>query len=775
MNLFKKYYPFIFIFFIWIIFSSPYFIKGRVPYSSTYQVNHFLPWSAYEKYWGPVKNGAMPDITDQIIPWRHFSIDQLKKLEIPLWNPYNFSGNPHLANFQSAALSPFNLIFMILPFVDAWSINVLLQPLLAGIFTFLLMKQFKLSNEASLLSSISFMFCGFITTWMAYGTLSMAIAFLPLSIYAVEGFFEKKSFWKLLLLSISIPLSFFSGHFQTSLYFSLFITCFILYKALVTKNLKSSAIVFAYFIFGILLSMPQLIPSIEFYLNSVRSEIFISGGGIPFHYLVTSFSPDFFGNPVTGNDWIGNYAEWASFIGIIPLLFVFVQIITKFKDKRSIFFTVAGFVVMVLVVDSPIQALIGQMHIPVLSTSNPSRIIVLLSFCLAVLSGFGLDSLREYFQKKQYKKIIIPCASLLAIIIFVWIEMLFLHWIPVDKIAIAKRNLILPTLLFASVSMLILICLILKKTIVSKKLFTFVFILIIFAASFDSLRFAQKWMPFDPRDFVFPDTQVIDAMKKNIGNGRIFGNLGGQVETYYGISSTQGYDPLYINRYGEFVQYGNYGRLEKPERSVVHLSKTSPNTDRLLNLLGVGLIFHPIADTNQGWAFPVWDNPQFVRIYKDDKFELYKNTAALEKVKLFYDYEVISSKTKELKRLFDVNFDYKNSLILEEQPKHKSETQNTGTSKIISYKPNSIFIKTVLEKPALLYLSDNYYPGWKALIDNKNVGIIRANYSFRAVEVPEGEHMVKFEYDPFSFKLGVYMAVMGIVFIFGFYKLKLTK
>lgn len=775
MNLLKRYYPFIFIFIVWVIFSSPYFVKGNLPYSSSYQVNHFMPWSAYEKYWGPVKNGAMPDITDQIIPWRHFTVEQLKKLEIPLWNPYSFSGNPHLANFQSAALSPFNIIFLILPFADAWSINVLLQPLLAGIFTLLLMKQFRSSNNAAIISSVTFMFCGFITTWMAYGTLSMAIAFLPVSLYAVEKFFEKKSFLLLLIFSITIPVSFFSGHFQTSLYFALFIFCFILFKAISTKNKRSSLIVFAYFIFGIFLSMPQLIPSVEFYFNSVRSDIFISGGGIPLHYLVTSFVPDFFGNPVTRNDWMGNYAEWASFVGIIPLSLVFIQIVTKFKEKKTLFFIIAGVVVLVLAVDSPIQQLLGQMRIPVLSTSNPSRIIVLFSFCLAILSGFGLDSLQDYYQKKSYKKILPPLFMCLVMIIFIWGGLLFLNWIPIDKVSIAKRNLILPTLLFACLLFSLLLSLTVKKNNLSKKIIFVIVAFIVFAASFDSLRFAQKWMPFDSRNLFFPEVQVISAIKSNIGNGRIFGNLGGQVETYYGISSVQGYDPLYINSYGQFIQYSNYNKLEKAQRSVVQLSKTSPNTDRVLSLLGVNLIFHPIADTNQGWAFPVWGNPQFVRIYNDDRFELYKNTFSFEREKLFFNYEIINNKNKELKRMFDASFDYKNNLILEEKPKFERIDDGKGTSRIISYKPNNILIKTVLQNPALLYLSDNYYPGWKVFVDNKETNILRANYSFRAVEVPDGEHMVKFEYRPFSFRIGIYMAILGIVFIFGFYKARLTK
>ncbi len=111
--------PFFFFFGLWFIFASPYFFQGRVPFPATYQVNHFHPWSLDQKNWGPVKNGAMPDIIDQIYPWRHFSVQEIKQGRLPWWNPNSFSGNPHIANVQSAAFSPMNTLFFFLHLLKA--------------------------------------------------------------------------------------------------------------------------------------------------------------------------------------------------------------------------------------------------------------------------------------------------------------------------------------------------------------------------------------------------------------------------------------------------------------------------------------------------------------------------------------------------------------------------------------------------------------------------------------------------------------------------------
>src|SRR3989344_9001920 len=119
-------------------------------------------------------------------------------------------------------------------------------------------------------------------------------------------------------------------------------------------------------------------------------------------------------------------------------------------------------------------------------------------------------------------------------------------------------------------------------------------------------------------------------MKKNINGGRIFGNLGAEVATYYGIPLIEGYDPLYIDHYGTFIRGARDGEFMPGERSVVKLDRRGKYTDRVLDLLGVTLIFHPNPDTNQEWAYPVWDKDErYKMVYKDDKFQLFRNSQAL--------------------------------------------------------------------------------------------------------------------------------------------------
>jgi hypothetical protein len=741
--------PVLYIVALWFLFSSPYFIRGLVPYPSKYQVTFFPPWSYFQKWWGPVKNNAMPDIVDQIYPWKHFTIKWLKNGQIPYWNPYNFSGNPHVANFQSAVFSPFNLLYFIFPFIDAWSIIVLLQPLLAGIFTFTYLREFKVSKSGSLIGSISFMFCGFMVVWMAYGTLSMSIAFLPLALFGIEKGIKTKNICYFLLITFSLILSIFSGHIQTSLYLSLFIACYVIFSLLFNQAKRFVFYAFLFYLTGIAVSMLQIYPTFILYGQSVRSSLLYQGGGIPWYYLVTLFAPDFYGNPVTRNDWFGTYAEWSSFTGIIPLFLAFIGLIYN-KNKHVLFFGLSAIITLLLAMDSPLHFWLLATRIPILATSIPSRIIVLFSFSIAVLSSFGYDRLIIMLNTGKYRKIFPIVAVLLVLLFLICFSLLFFQILPVDKAMLAQRNMFLPMFFLGMLSVLLLI----HKSLKIKKLTVIISIIILSIVSFDSFRFAAKWIPFDPKGFVYPKLSIIDAIQKNIGLGRIYGNIGAEVSSYYGISSIEGYDPLYIGRYGELLQYASDGIFKNATRSVAHLDRRGKYTDRVLDLLGVTVIYHPLADTNTTWAYPVWQNyKKYSVIYQDDKFQLYRNNSALPRVKLYYNYEVITENHQILARLLSDTFDINQQLILEKELKGMIvkiyNPVNQGITDILSYTPNKVVIKVKTQSNALLFLSDNYYPNWKAYINGQETPIYRADYTFRAIVVPEGESVVTYVYSAY--------------------------
>lgn len=64
--------------------------------------------------------------------------------------------------------------------------------------------------------------------------------------------------------------------------------------------------------------------------------------------------------------------------------------------------------------------------------------------------------------------------------------------------------------------------------------------------------------------------------------------------------------------------------------------------------------------------------------------------------------------------------------------------------------------------PAVLTVSDQFFPGWRATVDGRETPIRPANLAMRAVAVPAGEHVVRFEYDPAGRRYGRLLALLGL-------------
>jgi hypothetical protein len=65
--------------------------------------------------------------------------------------------------------------------------------------------------------------------------------------------------------------------------------------------------------------------------------------------------------------------------------------------------------------------------------------------------------------------------------------------------------------------------------------------------------------------------------------------------------------------------------------------------------------------------------------------------------------------------------------------------------------------------PALLVLSEVYDPNCPAYVDGERVPLHRANYLFRAIPIPAGEHRVELRYEPRTLRVGVALTLLTAV------------
>jgi len=82
---------------------------------------------------------------------------------------------------------------------------------------------------------------------------------------------------------------------------------------------------------------------------------------------------------------------------------------------------------------------------------------------------------------------------------------------------------------------------------------------------------------------------------------------------------------------------------------------------------------------------------------------------------------------------------------------------------ISEYKRNKVILETESYSNNFLVFSDNYYPGWKAYIDNEPAKIYRVNGIIKGIYLSEGPHQVIFSYYPTYFKLSIILSSITLL------------
>jgi hypothetical protein len=96
-----------------------------------------------------------------------------------------------------------------------------------------------------------------------------------------------------------------------------------------------------------------------------------------------------------------------------------------------------------------------------------------------------------------------------------------------------------------------------------------------------------------------------------------------------------------------------------------------------------------------------------------------------------------------------------------DRPDGTEVTSGPGTVVFRQVEDDVLRLQATARQPAMLFLADLAYPGWKAYVDGKETQIYRADYLFRSVFVPAGEHTVELVYRPRSFRLGLLVTLVA--------------
>lgn len=764
-----------------------FFLKGLDLFPGSYLLAWFEPYKT-ENFSGNFISLAHKAIAEDtfksIYPFKILALDMFRNFQIPLWDPYNGSGMPLLAAINPGFLDPFNILYFIFPNYTAWTLIIILETVLIGVFTYLYAKSIKFGNKESILTSVVFALSGAVVTRIVYSEFALGMAILPLSLYLLEKYREKFQRKYLYILSVATGVLLLSTHIQYSFYILLFF-CF--YWLLRCGNKKTEIKKFLtpllFVILGIGFASIQLVSTIELFkyanLNPQSSSFIFTSSLLPIKNLITLLIPNYYGNPSTYNYWgSGDYIETAMYIGIIPCFFAFLAVF-KIKEVKNLAYFIKFYLgvllfTLLISIDIPFISRLYALNMPFLSIGVPTRIYFITAFSLAILSGLGY---KYWLGLTNFKKrLLLPIFlfSFFIGLVFI-ITVLNLHSgcpeIMKNCRITSLRNFLIELGAFSITLFLIIIYPLLN---LSKRreanIIPFMVILIVYLLGFYN---SYKFLPFSPNNTFFPKNSVFTAIHQVVGTDRVLGigdaNITPNFATYFHFYDPQYINPLYIKRYGELVSYSNTGIFPPSlQRSDVDIKTDATlsgslqfNRERLMSILNINYLLYKKSEV------PLSNNSNIA--WENDKWYISKRELTLPRVFLVGKVSVVSEDKKELETLFNPYFDPGNTALVEKdfpEISKLNKIENGGTAVIKRYSENNVLIKTNSSYDSFLVLTDNYFPGWKAFIDNREVPIYRSDYTLRGIKVPAGVHTVYFLYDPLSFKIGLVLSFLSGIVLF---------
>lgn len=764
--------------FLWhSLFTGEVFLPTRLlghvaPYSAVVPAEELPPW-----------NPLRWDGIAQFYPWRHFAATTIRAGSLPLWNPYQFTGTPFVANSQSAVFYPGNLVFYLFTTATAFGLNALLHLTLCGWFTYLLLRRLKCSEFASLLSGVIYTFGAWQVAWLPLPTFLATSCWFPLLLRQIhilvrhEQRIPTSQAWRSAMgLGAIVGVMLLAGHLQIAFYGLLAGTLWAM--ALLVEAKKEGGwasfgrcllrCVLALGI-GFCVAMPQMLPSLELSRVSHRVGKPSSEGyrlyteyALPPAGLSTLLLPEFFGNDYTQeNSYWGFYtrhgsegqteavrhnaAETANYVGVLPLLLAGLALWRgargKERDKRVQFWGLMALLALLMALGTPVNSLF-YFGVPGFGQSgSPGRVLVLWLLSVAILAGLGLDSLVKRTLKPK------EIMGVLAIPLLLWgAGMLFANL----DLALTMKGVSYPSfgevlgrqgIGWIRLGLSLLVGILLFLPLLQKRALGI-------ALVWGVVELFWAGMPVNPSGktaYLYPVTEGIKLLQERVGHQRIApvntrwsltdpppAILPPNGAMVYGLRDVQGYDSLFTGQYKRFSNgFAVENRFGVRDSSPIQVGNMVFFQDVKSPEAGVTAASFALLPATSDKAFMPDLAPT-----GDPLFNRSKDCAI---------YTLPNAEPRA--RLIPAqNFSGKLPL---------PEWLEDGVTRV----------RLKVDSPihTTLVLADQDYPGWVARVDGQSARIehLKKAEIFRAVLVPPGSHEVTFTYEPQSFRAGLYLALFS--------------
>lgn len=716
-----------------------------------------------------VLSNPVADLYHQFIPWRVFGFKEMLSGNLPLWNPYIFSGTPFLGGFQSALLYPPNLLFTCLPLVDAINYSIALHVFLGGVFMYLWASHRGLHPLSCFLSAVLFMFCGahFLHIYQGHLCNLCGIIWVPLILLGIDGWLDsRKPAWCCLGI-FAVSLQILAGMPQYVFYTA--VTA-VIYSAL--RLVRSQGRLAACGGLVLIYAGAAAVTAVQLLTGLQASSETLRGAGLSYEFasmysfppenFLTFLVPGFFGDMTTSPYW-GRCSLWemSVFMGVTGFVLAIYGAVKGDARRRSFCATMAVILfIFALGKHTPLFDFLYRWVPEFDKFRGNSKFALPASVFMILLAGIGYDRLKSRRPDGWWLPGLACAGGLLLACLAVvlnlqagrpdgiWPTLMQAVWQTGESYldpdlyqnaAFVKQAGLVAAhgLLLASATLFALgACFALQR--VSNGFSHLVLILAVAEMYF----FARGTLDtFDISQAEPPKIQAF--LDKNPGDDRIINVEDPNFGMLFRVSDLWGYDSVVERRYAEFMTASQGGDADHPTQ-YLQFSRIDP----LYAMLRLG------------WV--LWHAKNTVYVAKIAN--------PMPRVSLISSYRVIPGRDAIFHALHAPGFNPRQEVILEQEPDPKPvASENPGSVRVTESSSDDLEIEAEVASPAILLVTDVYSPGWHASAVpggsqvQQQYEVLPADYILRAIPLAAGHHQLRLEYRPWAFVVGKWISIFSLI------------
>lgn len=705
----------------------------------------------------------------------------------PLWNPLLFGGLPFVEGMHGDIFYPPSLALFFLDARAMWPVKMMLHVYLAGAFAYLFARGLGLGRPAAFLCGLVYMLGGH-TVSLVYpggdGKLFGA-ALAPLVFWLADRAARSRRIADFALFALGIALLVFTSHMQmayftvwgVSLFF--FFRSYQLWKA--ERNGGSVVRLVGLYtlagVLGVAAAAAQFLPPLEYLREwSHRADRTLQAQAESAYAYSTTYSlhweeiaslvvPEFIGDNIAREQEPRN-TYWGrnpfkinhDYAGLVPLL-LGVLVFVRRRTAEAWFFAVLGALALLYALGANTPAFRLFYLIPGVNLFRaPSLIIFLYALAVAVLGGMGLERLLQWLHsgdagdRTVARRALWIAAGVLGVLALLasggaltsmWQAIFEVGPAQLQPLAANTGNITIG--FWTAFGIAALVAAVWEAGVRGMLSPRAALIVLAIFATIDLYRVQRPFVEgtllleqyqadpalFEPDETIrfLQGEQAKDAFRVfDLGPFLTSGSAsyGNNVLASHGIEQVAGHHGNEMGRYRALVG-------GDAAQNVVMMSRLT-----LLDLLNARYVI-----SNQLLQMP----EGYTEVFRGSRSVVYRNDDALPRAFLIGTAEVVPD-DRALEVLLDSTFDARARAILPEPLPAGIEIRPDPQGSVTWEERgiNAFTLNVTTDRPALLILTDNYFPAWRATVDGQPASVLRAYYTFRAVPVTAGTHTVRFEY-----------------------------